>query len=322
MACKLTYAREIGETWLNALIEGRSILWWGGAGTSTEHTAWLNLKRGIAAPASGSIAVNGQAVAEQIGAQIFIDGWAIVAPAIPRSPRGSRARRRASVTTASLSTPRNSGRRWRRRPSSATTSTQLSTPGLAQIPDESPLRALVAGRARLARGRSGLARRRAPNRARKYGYDKYPGHCHVVPNHALMLMALLYAPDDFDARANDRLHLRLGHRLQRRQCRLSDGDQAGSRRAQRRVDWRGPVADRMLVSSAHGAEAIDDAMRTAYRIAGYARALAGGRRCRRRSPARASISRCPARCRASCRREAAGAGDCQRAVRGWPRVAP
>ena len=30
-----------------------------------------------------------------------------------------------------------------------------------------------------------------------YGYDRYPGNCHVVPNHALMVMALLHAPDDF-----------------------------------------------------------------------------------------------------------------------------
>ena len=30
-----------------------------------------------------------------------------------------------------------------------------------------------------------------------YGYDKYPGNCHVVPNHALMIMAVLYAPHDF-----------------------------------------------------------------------------------------------------------------------------
>ena len=40
-------SREIGETWLNYLVERRSILWWGGNGNSTEHTAWLNLKRGI-----------------------------------------------------------------------------------------------------------------------------------------------------------------------------------------------------------------------------------------------------------------------------------
>ena len=76
-------SREIGLTWLNAIVERRSILWWGGAGNSTEHTAWLNLKRGIQAPASGSIAVNGKTMAEQIGAQIFIDGWAIVAAGDP-----------------------------------------------------------------------------------------------------------------------------------------------------------------------------------------------------------------------------------------------
>jgi ADP-ribosylglycohydrolase len=76
-------AAEIGKTWLNNIVENRAILWWGGSGNSSEHTAWLNLKRGIPAPASGSIAVNGQTVAEQIGAQIFIDGWAMVAPGQP-----------------------------------------------------------------------------------------------------------------------------------------------------------------------------------------------------------------------------------------------
>src|SRR5208283_1997197 len=77
-------SREIGQTWLNSIIEQRSILWWGGNNNSTEHTAWLNLKRGVPAPLSGSIATNGQAIAEQIGAQIFIDGWALVAPGQPR----------------------------------------------------------------------------------------------------------------------------------------------------------------------------------------------------------------------------------------------
>src|SRR6202166_902523 len=77
-------AEEIGKTWLNSIVEQRSILWWGGNGNSTEHTAWLNLKRGVPAPHSGSIAINGQAVAEQIGAQIFIDGWALVAPGQPK----------------------------------------------------------------------------------------------------------------------------------------------------------------------------------------------------------------------------------------------
>jgi ADP-ribosylglycohydrolase len=42
--------REIGQTWLNYIIEERTILWWGGMGNSTEHTAYLRLKEGIPAP--------------------------------------------------------------------------------------------------------------------------------------------------------------------------------------------------------------------------------------------------------------------------------
>jgi hypothetical protein len=69
---------QIGQTWLNYLIEEKTILWWGGMGNSTEHTAYLRLKNGIPAPHSGSIATNGKIVAEQIGSQIFIDGWAMI----------------------------------------------------------------------------------------------------------------------------------------------------------------------------------------------------------------------------------------------------
>ena len=52
-------------------------------GNSTEHTAYLRLKDGVRAPRSGSIALNGKVVAEQIGAQIFIDGWGLIAPGDP-----------------------------------------------------------------------------------------------------------------------------------------------------------------------------------------------------------------------------------------------
>src|SRR5919202_1482845 len=88
---------QIGQTWLNYIIERRTILWWGGLGNSTEHTAFLRLKDGIAAPRSGSIALNGKVVAEQIGAQIFIDGWGMVAPGDPELA-ADLARRAASVS--------------------------------------------------------------------------------------------------------------------------------------------------------------------------------------------------------------------------------
>ncbi|SVD48530.1 uncharacterized protein METZ01_LOCUS401384, partial [marine metagenome] len=72
-----------GQAWLNYIMERRTILWWGGYGMSTEHTAYINLKNGIKSPRSGSIEINGKPVAEQIGAQIFIDAFGMVAPGDP-----------------------------------------------------------------------------------------------------------------------------------------------------------------------------------------------------------------------------------------------
>ena len=45
-------AALIGDTWLNYIIEDKTVLWWGGLGRSTEHTAYLRLKSGIRAPES------------------------------------------------------------------------------------------------------------------------------------------------------------------------------------------------------------------------------------------------------------------------------
>ena len=77
-------SEKIGQTWLNNIVENETILWWGGVGESTEHTAFINLKNGIKAPKSGSRELNGITVSEQIGAQIFIDGWPMVCPGDPQ----------------------------------------------------------------------------------------------------------------------------------------------------------------------------------------------------------------------------------------------
>ncbi|MCY4372128.1 MAG: ADP-ribosylglycohydrolase family protein, partial [Spirochaetaceae bacterium] len=66
--------RQVGETWLNYIIEDKTILWWGGMSRSTEHTAWLRLRQGHAAPASGSVAPEGRAMGGQIGAEVFAAG--------------------------------------------------------------------------------------------------------------------------------------------------------------------------------------------------------------------------------------------------------
>jgi hypothetical protein len=109
----------------------------------------------------------------------------------------------------------------------------------------------------------------------RYGYDKYPGNCHVVPNHALMIMAVLYAPDDFqkaqmivntsgwdtDCNAGN-----VGCLLGLMQG--LDGLEAGP-------DWRGPIADRLLISSADGGSSINDAVRTAYYLTNIGLRLSG-----------------------------------------------
>ena len=60
-------AEMAGETWLNYTRCGKGMFWWGGEDMSTEHRAYMNLKRGVKAPASGSMELNGQVAAEQIG---------------------------------------------------------------------------------------------------------------------------------------------------------------------------------------------------------------------------------------------------------------
>ena len=267
-------SREIGETWLNYIVERRSILWWGGNGNSTEHTAWLNLKRGIAAPASGSIAVNGQAVAEQIGAQIFIDGWAIVAPGNP-ALAGRLAEQAARVSHDGAAV--DAAKLWAAMEAEAFLSRdveRLIEVGLAQVPPDGPIARLVADvrdwRTRYPDWRDAREAIEA-----RYGYDKHPGHCHVIPNHALMLMALLYAPHDFaeaqtiictsgwdtDCNAGN-VGCLMGAMLG------LEGIEVGRK-------WRGPLADRMLISSADGGNAINDAVRVSARLVDLGRELAG-----------------------------------------------
>ncbi|MGH3749595.1 MAG: ADP-ribosylglycohydrolase family protein, partial [Micromonosporaceae bacterium] len=74
---------QVGQTWLNELIEDKTVLWWGGLGNSTEHTAYLRLLAGETPPDTGSAARNGVVVSEQVGAQIFIEGFAMTCPGDP-----------------------------------------------------------------------------------------------------------------------------------------------------------------------------------------------------------------------------------------------
>ena len=90
-------AQDVANALLNYAPFEHGFFWWGGYGVSTEHTAYLNLRNGIPAPRSGSIEQNGSTMAEQIGGQIFIDPWGLVAPGNPELA-AKLAEKAASVT--------------------------------------------------------------------------------------------------------------------------------------------------------------------------------------------------------------------------------
>jgi len=265
---------QIGKTWLNYFIEGRSGSWWGGMGISSEHTALVRLLHGIDAPRSGSITVNGRIVAEQIGARIFVDSWAMVCPGDPELAADF-ARRAGSVS--------HDGEAIYGAQIVAAMEAQafvesdldnLLDVGLSLIPKDSAIyRETNDIRDQYAREKDWRKTREWI--AGHYGYDRYGGNCHIVPNHGLVILGLLYGEDDFqkslmitntsgwDADCNSSA---VG-------CLL--GIKNGLAVFETGPDWRGPVADRLYLPTADGGRAITDAVTETYHIVNTGRALAG-----------------------------------------------
>jgi ADP-ribosylglycohydrolase len=271
---------QIGQTWMNYLIENRAILWWGGLGNSTEHTAYLRLKSGLPAPFSGSIATNGKVVAEQIGAQIFIDGWAMVSPGDP-AQAADLARRAASVShdgEAIYGAQVVAAMEAQAFVESDTD--RLIDTAITLIPKDSTIYRLIADL------REWHARYPDWHDTRQeivahYGYDKYGGNCHMVPNHALIQLGLLYGGDNFqqalmitntsgwDTDCNSaNIGCLMGIKLGLQGIDASASTGAGA-------DFRGPVADRLYLPTADGGRAVTDAVIETYYIANSGRALAG-----------------------------------------------
>lgn len=189
--------QDVGDALLNYASYESGFFWWGGYGISTEHTAYLNLRAGVPAPMSGSIEKNGSKVAEQIGGQIFIDTWGLVAPGNP-DLAAKYARTAASVThdgngiyggifvacCISYAFVEQDIRKIIRK-------------GLCYIPDDCEYARAV---------RSVMAyQEEHPENWRdcyhyvkdNFGYDRYPGSCHIIPNSSVMILSLLYGQGDF-----------------------------------------------------------------------------------------------------------------------------
>ena len=266
-------AAQIGQTWLNYLIEKRTVLWWGGMGNSTEHTAYLRLKAGVVAPESGSIRRNGQVVAEQIGAQIFIDGWAMISPGDP-DRAADLARRAGSVS--------HDGEAIYGAQVVAAMEAQafveadvykLLDVGASVIPKSSIIYRLI-NDLRAWRAKYGDWRDAFSQIVGNYGYDRYGGNCHMVPNHALIILALLYCEDSFQKAMTIVNTAGWDTDCNSGNVGCIMGIKDGLAGLEAGPDWRGPVADRMYLSTADGGRTVTDALHEAYQVAQIGRALA------------------------------------------------
>ncbi len=269
-----TEAFDVGNAWLNYLIEYKTILWWAGRSLSTEHTAYLNLKNGIPAPESGSMHRNGKAVAEQIGAQIFIEGFALVAPGnVPLAVKLARAAASVSHDGEAV---------YAAMAVAAMVSAAFVEKSMEKLLDTAlsviPQDCLIAEVHRHVREWSKHDNdwHRTYERIKaRYGYQIYGGNCHVIPNHALMVMAWSYAQDNFfeamtivnscgwDTDCNaanvgtvSALVCGVEH--------LCDG-----------YDYRTPFADRILLPTAEGTFSVTDCALIAGEIAAMGRKVMG-----------------------------------------------
>jgi ADP-ribosylglycohydrolase len=263
---------QIGQTWLNYIVEERTTHWWGGAGVSTEHTVYLRLKDGMRAPETGSAARNGKVLSEQIGAQIFIDGWAMACPGDPERA-ADLARRAASVS--------HDGEAVYAAQVVAAMEAQafvepdvgrLLDTGAGLIPADSVI-ARVIDDVRAWHAADRDWRRTRERIEERYGYDRYRGICHVVPNHALIALALVYGGGDFDRSLTivntsgwdtDCNSGNVGCLLGIRNGLAGIADR-----------WREPVRDRLYLSSTDGGRAITDAVTEAVHVVNAGRGLAG-----------------------------------------------
>jgi ADP-ribosylglycohydrolase len=267
-------AEQIGKTWLNYLVEDQTVLWWGGRGISTEHTAYLNLKAGIPAPASGSIKTNGHLVAEQIGSQIFIDGWAMIAPGDP-DLAASLARRAASVShdgeaiygaqivsvieAMAFVEP--------------DINTCLDT-ALRYIPADSIIASLIC------EVREWHAKEPDWHLCldwlnTNYGYDRFRGACHIMPNHGAIIMSLLYGDDNFQKSLMIANTSGLDTDCNAGNVGCFLGIKNGLAGIEEDADWRGPVSDRIYLGGGDCGRAITDAVRESYEITNIYRRMNG-----------------------------------------------
>lgn len=257
-------AKAFGDTWLNYIIENKTILWWGGLGRSTEHTAYLNLKRGVEAPKSGSAKLNGQGVSEQIGAQIFIDAFSMACPDDP-DLAVSLVRKAASVSHDGLAV--DAACHLAALESMAFTEKRVDVlldRARNYVHDERLLTIIADVRNICQKERDWRKVRGYLDS--KYGYERMPGSCHMIPNHAMVLAAILLGGDDFGRSVTIAVSAGWDTDCNAGNVGAFNGIRLGLDGINSGIDYRTPVADRMYVVTADGGSVVTDAVIESKRI--------------------------------------------------------
>ncbi|MEA3132353.1 MAG: hypothetical protein QOG17_199 [Gammaproteobacteria bacterium] len=266
-------AKAIGDTWLNYIVEDKTVLWWGGLGRSTEHTAYLRLKAGVHAPESGSAKLNSRAMAEAIGAEIFIDTWAMSNPA---NPERAAAMARAAASVSHDGVAVEAAVLLAAMQAQAFVESdidKLLDLGCSMIRDDKLRRIVGDVREQCAKASDWRVVRRWLGD--NHSYAHYPGCCPMVPNHALLLSSFILGRDNFQEGLKIAVSSGWDTDCNAGNLGCLNGIRLGLKALEEGPDFRGPVADLMYVVNADGGEALSDAVIETRRVRRTAAALSG-----------------------------------------------
>lgn len=269
-----TTGEFFGKNWLNFLIPFKTILWWGGMSHSTEHTAYIRLTQGHSSPESGSMALNGREVSEQIGAQIFIDCYGMVVPGNPREA--------ARLAGMSARVSHDGEAVYGAQVMAAMVSLAFTVKDIDAVLDGAieviPQDSLIAQVHRDVRQWCRENSDWNDTFARineRYGYSRYGGNCHVVPNHAVMVMAWSYGHNDFFKTMS--IVATAGWDTD---CNAGNVGSvsaliAGLEHLGDTYDFHTPFADRLIIPTADGTRTYTDVLEQALSVASIGRKIMG-----------------------------------------------
>lgn len=266
-------AKAFGDTWLNYIIENKTILWWGGLGRSTEHTAFLNLKNGIEAPLSGSIETNGKTLAEQIGAQIFIDAIAMTCPDNP-DLAVDLVRKASSVSHDGVAVEAACHLAALEAMAFTEKNIDLLLDRAIKYINNQQLIDVIVDVRDICKKESNWRKVREYLEP-KYGYDVFPGCCHMVPNHAMVIASIILGGDDFQKSISIASSAGWDTDCNAGNVGAFNGIRLGINGINAGADFRTEIADLMYVVSSDGGSVVTDAVIESKRIIKAAAKLAG-----------------------------------------------